>query len=184
MSDEDRIGADRRRLEISMKMPKPRPHMSDPELEEWSDKYIEDFTDELKSSQQWCCLFCDKPARTTATVSIPNLDTVPVMFYWVHALCNAGRGPCARRYIGYSYKMRRSLGGPFVYHARKTVNALKHSLFGGCAACTDGQTSEEGMIVCTKCNVARYYSEEHRLAAKHDHARYCEVIKGTQWSWK
>ena len=60
MSDEDRFGQDRRRLEINQKIPKPHSHMTDFELEGWADKFIEDMTNDIKSSQQWRCLFCSK----------------------------------------------------------------------------------------------------------------------------
>ncbi|VDB89923.1 unnamed protein product [Peniophora sp. CBMAI 1063] len=184
MDDHDRLGQDRRRLEINMKMPKPHAHMSDLELEEWADKYVEDMTNDLKSSQRWLCLFCHEPARTIATHSVPTFEPIPLIFYWIHALCDVRHGPCSRKYIEYSHDMHDSVDRSMIYHPRKAVEPQKYPRFGTCAACADEHAFGENMVVCPRCKVARYCSERHLRASEQDHARFCTAIRGIQWTWR
>ena len=86
---------------------------------------------------------------------MPQFEFAPVIFYWIHVLCDASSGPCSRKYIPYSYSLRKNIGKSATYHPRKTVNALKYPLFGACAACKDERTFDKDMIACPGCNVAR-----------------------------
>ncbi|KAI0073818.1 hypothetical protein K474DRAFT_1666174 [Panus rudis PR-1116 ss-1] len=180
---------DQRRVEIEF-----RPRVPDvsmlkyhSKMQAWANGVLVLLAPDVKHTQKWLCMFCDKPARETdyQMASWMHLNP-PKLNVYVHHLCDADHGTCAANLKGV-HMMTAISAGQLPPLPSPPGPKLPEDTFpraASCGYCKREETANANLSRCSKCKLIRYCSPNCQRGDWGRHKRVCKIVKKVEWVWK
>jgi len=184
--NDDRFGADQRRVEITLKPVLPADATTIDRRSQWLQNFLLKIGLDLKHTREWHCEFCTKPARETVWMNASWVHlSPPRSTSYVHNVCDAGTGPCAEQLRQVDVHMALMSGFPPSGPPRpRATPGETFPLSSSCATChNETEESLQSLQRCSVCHLTCYCSVACQHGDWSRHKRCCKAVKEVKWYW-
>ncbi|KAK7052442.1 MYND-type domain-containing protein [Favolaschia claudopus] len=183
--NDDRYGADQRRVEILLNPILPADATTMPKKHKWLQEYLRNLPPDMKHNRNWRCEFCKVHARETVWMNSSWMHlTPPRALSYVHHVCNAAVGPCAENVRAIDAEMARMNNLPPTFSIPARDLDITFPMSASCAVCHDeSEKSRKHLKQCAKCELTRYCSVDCQREDWSRHKICCKSLKEVKWHW-
>jgi len=145
---------------------------------------INQYSTDLRHSDDWPCHFCGKQAlETTMCISLGINNPRPYAVVWMYQICTTEEGPCMLAMDEEAKANAKASKLPYAQPARRTK-----PLYDGaapcpnCVRCRQPPSSSLRMNVCSGCKITRYCGRTCQKTDWTRHKKFCKMVSKAQRS--
>ncbi|KAF9007921.1 hypothetical protein BDQ17DRAFT_178487 [Cyathus striatus] len=149
----------------------------------WANNLIQLVATDLKHTNQWGCMMCQRPATEVKLASQSFIHYAkPYIILHMFQLCRAGDNRCSLEVNNICSASRLASNGvlrsPIEF---PKATGRRYSLSSSCANCLQDDTAREDISRCGGCKLVRYCSRECQQVDWPRHSSVCNIVRTVRW---